>query len=90
MDGCGNFMKYSFGFINLIIFAGGGALLGVGIAAVVGDQSDISSLLNTDLYQGTAIVIIVTGALIMFVSFLGCCGAFKVSTKSMRSSKLLR
>ncbi|XP_037072156.1 tetraspanin-9-like [Pollicipes pollicipes] len=79
MDGCGNCMKYSFGFITLLIFIGGGALLGIGISSLVQDGSQVEHLISIELYQGTAILIIVAGSLIVLVSFLGCCGAFQES-----------
>lgn len=79
MDGCGNCLKYTFGFVNLVIFIGGGVLLGVGITALAGDASQLNQLLDTNLYTGVAIVITIAGALIVLISFLGCCGAFQES-----------
>lgn len=79
MDGCGNCLKYTFGFVNLVILICGGVLLGVGITALVGDHSQLNNLLDTNLYTGVAIVITVAGGLIVLISFLGCCGAFQES-----------
>jgi len=79
-DGCGNFVKYSFAFVNLLIWAFACALLGIGIYALVGnDMGKISELIGTDLLKGTAIIMIVAGTMIFLISFLGCCGAFKES-----------
>ncbi|XP_037081812.1 tetraspanin-9-like [Pollicipes pollicipes] len=79
MDGCGNCLKYTFGFVNLVILICGGVLLGVGITALVGDNAQLNNLLDFDMYTGVAIVITVAGGLIVFISFLGCCGAFQES-----------
>lgn len=78
-DGCSSCLKYTFGFVNLVILICGGVLLGVGIYALVGDTAQLNELLDTNLYTGVAIVITVAGALIVLISFLGCCGAFQES-----------
>ena len=78
-DGCSNCLKYTFGFVNLVILICGGVLLGIGITALVGDSAQLNDLLDTNLYTGVAIVITVAGGLIVLISFLGCCGAFQVS-----------
>ncbi|XP_043229361.1 tetraspanin-18-like [Amphibalanus amphitrite] len=78
-DGCSNCLKYTFGFVNLVILICGGVLLGVGITALVGDSAQLNELLDTNLYTGVAIVITVAGGLIVLISFLGCCGAFQES-----------
>ena len=63
-------------------------LLGIGIFAYVDGQDfnqlvdDIASANGSDftigLYGGTSLLIIVTSCIIVVVSFLGCCGAWKV------------
>ena len=77
--GCGNLIKYSFGFANLMLFIGGALLLGFGVAALTGDNSAFSGIISASLYQGTAILIIVAGSFVVLVSFFGCCGAFRDS-----------
>ena len=63
-------------------------LLGIGIFAYV-DGQDFNKLvdsamnaINSDftigLYGGTALLIIAISSIIVIVSFLGCCGAWKV------------
>ena len=88
-DGCGNCMKYTFGFVNLVILIFGGVLLGIGITALVGDNSQLNELLDTNLYTGVAIVITVAGGFIALISFLGCCGAFQVSTSCYAFSLMI-
>ena len=63
-------------------------LLGIGIFAYVDGQDfnqlvdDIASANGSDftigLYGGTSLLIIITSSIIVVVSFLGCCGAWKV------------
>ena len=63
-------------------------LLGIGIFAYVDGQDfnqlvdDIASANDSDftigLYGGTSLLIIITRCIIVVVSFLGCCGAWKV------------
>ena len=77
--GCSNLIKYSFGFVNLLIFLCGALLLGFGAAALSGDNSAFSDIISAGVYTGTAIVIIVAGSFIVIISFFGCCGAFRDS-----------
>ena len=77
--GCGNLIKYTFGFVNLLIFLGGAVLLGIGGAALSGDSTAFSDIISDSLYTGTAILILVAGSFIVIVSFFGCCGAFRES-----------
>ncbi|XP_043232573.1 tetraspanin-18-like [Amphibalanus amphitrite] len=77
--GLGNLIKYSFGFVNLLIFVGGALLLGFGAAALSGDNSAFSDIVSASLYTGTAVLIIVAGSFVVIVSFFGCCGAFRES-----------
>ena len=78
MDCCGSIIKYLFGLVNLVIFLGGAGLLGIGIYSLVNDGASFGELIGSDLLTGTAILLIVAGSLIVFVSFFGCCGAFQV------------
>ncbi|XP_050304227.1 CD151 antigen [Anthonomus grandis grandis] len=76
MDGCGNFMKYSLFFVNLVIFGGGiiASALGIWILA---DKSFANELLGTNLYSGSAYVLVITGILVVLISCLGCLGSIK-------------
>ena len=78
-SGFGNLIKYTFGFLNLLIFIGGALLIGIGAAALSGDNSAFSDIISADLYTGTSIVMITAGSLVLIISFLGCCGAFRES-----------
>jgi tetraspanin-11 len=76
MEGCGKFVKWTLCVINMLIFAGGFLVFGVGIWTVV-DKSYIEVLLRNELYITMAYVLIVAGILVVFVSFVGCLGAVK-------------
>ncbi|CAG9767047.1 unnamed protein product [Ceutorhynchus assimilis] len=76
MDGCGNFMKYSLFIVNLIIFIGGIVAAALGIWVIV-DKSFANELLGTNLYSGSAYVLVITGALVILISCLGCLGSVK-------------
>jgi len=69
--------------VNLIIFGSGVAVLGGGIYM----QLEMSTYLNflEDQAVSTAIVLIVIGALIALVSFLGCCGSFTSNSCLMKT-----
>ncbi|XP_066150201.1 CD151 antigen [Euwallacea fornicatus] len=76
MDGCGNFMKYSLFVVNFIIFIGGCIATGLGIWVLV-DKSFANELLGTNLYTGSAYVLVITGIAVVFISCLGCLGSVK-------------
>jgi len=76
MDGCGHFMKYSLFIVNLIIFFGGIIATSLGIWILV-DKSFANELLGTNLYSGSAYVLVITGLLVVFISCLGCIGSVK-------------
>lgn len=76
MDGCGQCMKYSMFVSNFIIFIGGLVVLGIGIWTLV-DKSYVNELLGTDLFMGAVYILIVTGAIVSLIAFLGCLGAVK-------------
>ncbi|KAL1489893.1 hypothetical protein ABEB36_013821 [Hypothenemus hampei] len=76
MDGCGYFMKYSLFVVNLIIFIGGVVAAGIGIWTLT-DQSFANELLGTNLYSGSAYVLLITGLSVIFISCLGCLGSIK-------------
>lgn len=68
---------------NLIIFLGGGTLLGVGIWVTVDSKSflNIFGVFASDLNQfvNVGYFLIAIGAVLLLLGFLGCCGAQKES-----------
>ncbi|NXK55147.1 TSN1 protein, partial [Chauna torquata] len=81
--GCFTFIKVVMILFNLAIFLGGGALLGVGIWVTVDGQSflDIFGALSSSVLQvvNVSYFLIVIGAILLVIGFLGCCGAQKES-----------
>ncbi|NXN85148.1 TSN1 protein, partial [Bombycilla garrulus] len=81
--GCFTFIKVMMILFNLAIFLGGGALLGVGIWVKVDGDSfvDIFGPLSSSILQvvNVAYLLIVLGAILLVIGFLGCCGAQKES-----------
>ncbi|NXC21176.1 TSN1 protein, partial [Corythaeola cristata] len=81
--GCFTFIKVVMIIFNLAIFLGGGALLGVGIWVTVDNQSfvDIFGALSSSVLQvvNVGYFLIVIGAILVVIGFLGCCGAQKDS-----------
>ncbi|XP_052761505.1 tetraspanin-18-like [Mya arenaria] len=81
-------MKYILFVINFIFFVLGAAAFGLGIWALV-DKNKMNVLTKvgaadsnfdvTGLLESAAIVLLVGGACILVIGFLGCCGAFKQS-----------
>ncbi|NWS74868.1 TSN1 protein, partial [Crotophaga sulcirostris] len=81
--GCFTFIKVMMILFNLAIFLGGGTLLGVGIWVTVDGQSflDIFGALSSSVLQvvNVSYFLIVIGAILLVIGFLGCCGAQKES-----------
>ncbi|XP_032856257.1 tetraspanin-1 [Tyto alba] len=81
--GCFTFIKVMMILFNLAIFLGGGTLLGVGIWVTVDGQSflDIFGALSSSILQvvNVSYVLIVIGAILLVIGFLGCYGAQKES-----------
>ncbi|XP_064521402.1 tetraspanin-1 [Pseudopipra pipra] len=81
--GCFTFIKVMMILFNLAIFLSGGTLLGVGIWVKVDGQSfvDIFGALSSSVLQivNVSYVLIVIGAILLIIGFLGCCGAQKES-----------
>ncbi|CAN9505119.1 unnamed protein product [Ophioblennius macclurei] len=78
------FLKAAMIFFNAIIFLAGAAVLGVGIWVKVDDDSILSFLgkienVPSELSQvlNVGYLLIVLGALLLIIGFLGCCGAIK-------------
>ncbi|KAF1468973.1 Tetraspanin-1, partial [Eudyptula minor novaehollandiae] len=81
--GCFTFIKVMMILFNLAIFLGGGTLLGVGIWVTVDGQSflDIFGALSSSVLQvvNVSYFLIVIGAILLAIGFLGCCSAQKES-----------
>ncbi|KAM6199865.1 tetraspanin-1 [Sarcoramphus papa] len=81
--GCFTFIKVMMILFNLAIFLGGGTLLGVGIWITMDGQSflDIFGALSSSVLQvmNVSYFLIVIGAILLVIGFLGCCGAQKES-----------
>ncbi|KGL73907.1 Tetraspanin-1, partial [Tinamus guttatus] len=77
------FIKVMMILFNLTIFLGGAVLLGVGIWVVVDEDSflKIFGAISTSLLQvvNVSYFLIVIGAILLIIGFLGCCGAQKES-----------
>ncbi|KAM9008003.1 tetraspanin-1 [Ara ararauna] len=81
--GCFTFIKVMMILFNLAIFLSGGTLLGVGIWVTVDGQSflDIFGAISSSILQvvNVSYFLIVIGAILLVIGFLGCCGAQKES-----------
>ncbi|NXL70793.1 TSN1 protein, partial [Leptocoma aspasia] len=81
--GCFTFIKVMMILFNLAIFLSGGTLLGVGIWVKVDGQSflHIFGALSSSILQvvNVAYLLIVIGAILLVIGFLGCYGAQKES-----------
>ncbi|XP_025959439.1 tetraspanin-1 [Dromaius novaehollandiae] len=77
------FIKVMMVLFNLAIFLGGATLLGVGIWVIVDGKSffDIFGAISTSVLQvvNVSYFLIVIGAILVVIGFLGCCGAQKES-----------
>lgn len=60
--------------INVLLFLCGAAVMGVGIWAVA-DKMYISHVVGNSLFSSAAILMVICGAFLILVSFLGCLGA---------------
>jgi len=91
MEGCmSSLVKYLLFTTNFLIFILGTAVFGLGIWVVVdepsfldlfdkaSDQLDGESF-NVEIYTSAAYILLVVSALVVIISFFGCCGAFKES-----------
>lgn len=91
VEGCGaKCIKFILFIVNVLFFLIGGAAVGLGIFALV-DKSKLITLTKignaenydvTSLLEAGAYCLIIGGAVVMILAFLGCCGA-------MRDSKIL-
>lgn len=72
----GSCLKYSLFFVNFIVWVCGIVVLGVGIYSRV-KAGDWSDLLTDSSVLDAANLLIASGAIVMVIGFLGCCGAIK-------------
>lgn len=79
LSGFGSVIKYSMFLFNAVILVAGCALVGFGVYARTSsvNVTKFSSILGSNLLPTISIVLIVMGAIIIILSFLGCCGAIK-------------
>ncbi|XP_054021337.1 tetraspanin-1 [Dryobates pubescens] len=81
--GCFTFIKVMMILFNLVIFLGGGTLLGVGIWVTTDRDSflDVFGVLSSTVMQvvNVGYFLIVIGAILLVIGFLGCYGAQKES-----------
>jgi len=78
-----NCAKYFLFITNLLIFLLSCVLLGVGIWVLV-DRSSFLDLLDqtnasAPIYNSAVILILIVGSCAIFISFFGCCGAYRES-----------
>ncbi|KAL5006698.1 hypothetical protein ScPMuIL_015504 [Solemya velum] len=62
--------------ISVLFFAAGGALLGIGIWMIV-DKIFISDIIGTQLFTAASYLLILSGCVLLVVSFVGCAGTFQ-------------
>jgi len=76
LHGCGKCIKITMFIANMLILAGGIAVLAVGIWTCV-DKGYLEELLGNDLYMSSAYILIAMGSTIIVISFIGCLGAIR-------------
>ncbi|KAH3872556.1 tetraspanin-9-like [Dreissena polymorpha] len=79
LKGLGSFIKYFLFLFNAVILVAGCALVGFGIYARTSSSAvaKFSSILGSNLLPTLSLVLIITGVVIIILTFLGCCGAIK-------------
>ncbi|XP_010004849.1 PREDICTED: tetraspanin-1 [Chaetura pelagica] len=81
--GCFTFIKVMMILFNLAIFLSGGTLLGVGVWVTVDEKSflDVFGALSSSVLHvvNVSYFLIVIGAILLVIGFLGCCSAQKES-----------
>ncbi|KAK8746643.1 hypothetical protein OTU49_017120 [Cherax quadricarinatus] len=76
MTGCGKFVRFLMFAINFIIWVSSIVILVLGIWTVA-DRPYLERLLGSEMYMTAAYILIGTGCVTFFVSFLGCFGALR-------------
>ncbi|XP_059142758.1 tetraspanin-9-like [Physella acuta] len=76
---CGKFLKYSMFLFNSVILIAGCGLLGFGVYTRSSENqlSQLSSILGSSLNSAISTALIVSGGVVIVISFFGCCGAIK-------------
>lgn len=76
---CGKFLKYSMFLFNAVILIAGCGLLGFGVYSRTSENrlTQLSSILGSYYYSALSMSLIVSGGVVIIISFLGCCGAIK-------------
>jgi len=89
MEGCmSSLVKYLLFATNFLIFLLGTAVFGLGIWVIVDKPSFLDLFdeaskqldgesFNVEIYTSAAYILLVVSALVVIISFFGCCGAFK-------------
>ncbi|KAL4225852.1 hypothetical protein ACF0H5_013841 [Mactra antiquata] len=79
LRGIGSFIKYSMFLFNAVILVAGLCLVGFGIYTNTSGAAvaKFSTILGSNLLPTVSLVLIITGAVIIVLAFLGCCGAIK-------------
>ncbi|XP_033745141.1 leukocyte surface antigen CD53-like [Pecten maximus] len=79
VDGCGKFLKYSMFLFNIVIVIAGCCLVGFGVYTKTNHVgiTRVSSVLGGNLVVTLSLLLIIAGAIVILLSFLGCCGAIK-------------
>ncbi|KAG0726990.1 Tetraspanin-11 [Chionoecetes opilio] len=70
---CVRFLMFA---VNFLIWVSSIAILVLGVWTVV-DRPYLENLLGNEMYMTAAYILIATGCIIFFISFLGCFGALK-------------
>ncbi|KAG7157969.1 CD81 antigen-like [Homarus americanus] len=76
MTGCGKCIRFLMFAVNFVIWVASIAILVLGVWTVV-DRPYLERLLGNDMYMTAAYILIATGCIVFFVSFLGCFGALR-------------
>ncbi|XP_072034122.1 tetraspanin-9-like [Amphiura filiformis] len=79
LDGFAKVIKYLLFLFNLIFFLSGATLFGLGITLNV-QNAGYATLLPSVPFMNVANLCIAVGAIVIFVAFLGCCGAVQEHT----------
>ncbi|CAL8140216.1 unnamed protein product [Orchesella dallaii] len=81
------FVKYTMFFFNFIFWLVGGALIGIGLYALVDQWQSGAGVRVEDLSDilfNVGLIIAIIGAIIFFVSFAGCIGALRENTALLK------
>lgn len=70
------FLKYLLFLFNIFFLLGGGAVLAVGVWALV-EKSDYISLLGSSYFSASAYLLIAAGAIVILTGLIGCCATLK-------------